>query len=310
MRSLDTQYWDAALGIVLSVVVTNYNYKPLLGRCLVSVMAQLNHQIELIVVDDGSTDGSLDFLENYDIPQTVEAGYLHQSNAGPSAARNKGLKWCRGRWVLFLDADDALEAGALKKVVSYLLKNPDTNLLLAGHYSQSAAGHRKYHPPSVIQADISRRVLDYLLNKKVSISHGCSVFRCDDVRDRLYPEYLRQGEDIAVFAYMLSLPYCARLDAPLATIYKHSDSLRNDVELTLLNNALIADEVFSRMPDSVQPYLAEYKAKRALSAFRSCYRAGRRKEAREYYRTALKLAPRHAMRWDYLSKWLRLLFTR
>lgn len=273
-------------------------------------MGQLDQHTELIVVDDGSTDNSVELLKRFDVPDRLEAGYLHQSNAGPAAARNTGLKWCRGCWVLFLDADDALEAGALNKVVSYLRGNLDTNLLLAGHYSQNSDGHRKYHPPSLVQKDVSRRLLDYLLNKKISISHGCSIFRCDDVRDRPYPEFLKQGEDVAVFAYMLSRPHCVRLDVPLVTIHKHADSLRNDVELTLANNALIADEVFSRMPASIQAYLPEYKAKRALSAFRSCYRAGRRAEAREYYRTALKLAPHQAIRWDYLSKWLRLVLTR
>lgn len=310
MRYLDLSTWAQASPVVLSVVITNYNYAHLLSRCLLSVVAQLNQHTELIVVDDGSTDDSIDLLEGFDIPEALEAGYLSQSNAGPAAARNNGLKWCRGCWVLFLDADDSLEPGVLTKVVSFLRSNLDTNLLLAGHYSQNQKGQRKYHAPSAVHGDVSKRLLDYLLEKKVSISHGCSVFRCDDVRSRPYPEFLRQGEDIAVFAYMLSRPICARLELPLATIHKHSDSLRNDVELTVQSNALIADEVFSRMPASIQPYRAEYKARRALSAFRSCYRAGLGKEAREYYRTALKLAPGRALRWGYLAKWLRLILIR
>lgn len=309
MRQLDPGFWGENPSVVLSVVVTNYNYGKLLHRCIASVLSQLDAHSELIIVDDGSTDNSVELLENLNVG-SFQVGYIHQANAGPATARNNGLKWCRGRWVLFLDADDSLEENALRQVIAFLHNEPLTDLLLAGHFSEDPDGRRKYHSPSVLESDVSARLLDYLLRKKVSISHGCSVFRCADVRARPYPEFLRQGEDIAVFAYMLSRPHCARLDVPLATIHKHSDSLRNDVELTVLNNVLIADEVFSRMPKSIQPYIAEYKAKRALSAFRTCYRAKRRKEAIEYYRTALKLAPRQALRWDYLSKWLRLILAR
>lgn len=309
MKVLDSNSRGKTSSVALSVVITNYNYKHLLSRSLSSVIDQLDHYSELIVVDDGSTDGSVDFLKGFDVSESLEAGYFSQSNAGPAAARNNALKWCRGRWVLFLDADDSLEPDGLAPAVSYLLSHPDVNLLLAGHYSESEGGYRKYHPPSVVKPEVSQRLLDYLLYKKVSVSHGCSIFSCDEVRNRPYPESLRQGEDIAVFAYMLSRPGCDRLDLPLATIHKHADSLRNNVELTLQNNGLIAGEVFSRMPASVQPYLAQYKAKRALSAFRSCCKAGRRNEAKAYYRTAFSLAPGQALRWDYLSKWLKLAFT-
>lgn len=308
MRQLERELWCDNPSIILSVVVTNYNYGQLLGRCISSVLSQLDEHSELIVVDDGSVDNSMEILESLNAEQ-LQAGYIRQPNGGPANARNNGLKWCRGCWVLFLDADDSLEENALGKVVTFLRGKPETDLLLAGHFSEYPDGRRKYHPPSFLQGDTSARLLDYLLRKKVSVSHGCSVFRCTDVRARPYPEFLRQGEDIAVFAYMLSRLYCASLDLPLATIHKHSDSLRNNVELTISNNAQIADEVFSNLPECMQPYIAEYKARRALSAFRTCYRAGRRKEASEYYWKALKLSPRQALKWDYLSKRLRLVIS-
>ncbi|WP_188434404.1 glycosyltransferase family 2 protein [Halopseudomonas salina] len=292
----------------LSIVITTYNYAKVVCRAIDSVASQLCSESELIVIDDGSTDDTASLLAGHILPAEVNAGYLIQPNTGPAAARNRALEYCNGIWVLFLDADDALCPGSIEKICSVLTEHPDTDLLLGGHIAAYPDGREKYHEPSRVASDEKQRLLDYLLNKRISISHGCSIFRTTAVRERPYPEHLRQAEDIAVFAYMLSQPKCMTLQAPLAVIYKHQDSLRNDVSLTIANSALIAETVFESMPDWIQPYRRQYEAKRALSAFRSCYRAARRKDALAYYKKAFKLSPRQAFRWDYLSKWLRLIF--
>jgi glycosyltransferase involved in cell wall biosynthesis len=239
----------------------------------------------------------------------VNAGFLTQVNSGPAAARNRALEYCNGAWVLFLDADDTLCQDAINRIFTALAEHPDTDLLLGGHIAAYPDGHEKYHSPSRVSENIERRLLDYLLNKRISISHGCSVFRSETVRSRPYPERLRQGEDIAVFAYMLLQPHCILLQAPLAVIYKHPDSLRKDVRLTLANSNLIAEAVFESMPAFIQPYRRQYEARRALSAFRSCYRASMRDEAFTYYKSAFSLSPQQALKWDYFSKWLRLKLT-
>jgi len=298
--------WQTAADIQLSIVVTNYNYAAVLPRAIGSVLSQLSEQVELVLVDDGSSDGSADLLQEYAVAEGVQAGYLVQKNAGPAAARNRAMQLVRGEWVLFLDADDALCDGAVQHICAALKADPQIDLLLGGHMASYANGREKYRPPSRLAADRDQRLRDYFFDKKVSISHGCSVFRSTAVRQRPYPEHLRQGEDIAVFAWMLLQPHGVSLDVPLAIIYKHSDSLRNDVALTITNAGLVAESVFASMPSSLQPLRARYEAKRALSAFRSCYRAGRLDDAAAYYRAAFKVAPRQALRWDYFSKWLRM----
>lgn len=300
--------WQTAANIKLSVVITNYNYALLLPRAVDSVISQLRDCVELLVVDDGSTDESVSWLQRYAVPEGFNAGYLSQANAGPAAARNRALKVLRGEWVLFLDADDALCSDAVQHICAALDYRPELDLLLGGHFAVYSDGREKYRAPSRLAADRDQRLQDYFFNRKVSVSHGCSVFRAAAVRQHEYPEHLRQGEDIAVFAWMLLQPHCERIDVPLAKIHKHADSLRNDAELTMANACLVAETVFARMPESLQPLRHLYEAKRSLSAFRSCYRAGYYKEAKAYYSAALKAAPRQALRWDYFSKWVRLQF--
>ena len=87
----------------ISCVIPCYNGERFLGAALDSVIAQTLPPAEIIVVDDGSTDGSTaDVAANYGSRVT----YLRQDNAGPAAARNRGLACARGDFVAFLDADD------------------------------------------------------------------------------------------------------------------------------------------------------------------------------------------------------------
>lgn len=98
----------------LSVVVPVYDRERLLWRCLSSVLAQQDADFELIVVDDGSTDGSRALAQSVrDARLTV---LHHADNRGVGAARNTGIGAARGQWVVLLDSDDELVPGALGRM--------------------------------------------------------------------------------------------------------------------------------------------------------------------------------------------------
>src|SRR5262249_35304485 len=85
-----------------SVVIPTYNRLDFLRQAISSVWAQTNREYEIIVVDDGSTDGTMDYLLS--LGPNIKA--LRQANSGPGAARNLGAKHASGRYVAFLDSDD------------------------------------------------------------------------------------------------------------------------------------------------------------------------------------------------------------
>jgi glycosyltransferase involved in cell wall biosynthesis len=87
---------------LVSVVVTNYNYGRFLARAVGGVLAQSYPRVEIVAVDDGSTDDSLDVLRGYGARIRV----IRQENSGVSAARNRGVRESRGELVAFLDSDD------------------------------------------------------------------------------------------------------------------------------------------------------------------------------------------------------------
>ena len=102
----------------VSVVVPLYNKARFIGRCLDSILAQSFSDFEVIVVDDGSTDASLELARVYQRDPRVRV--VSQQNAGPGAARNRGAQEARGEFLEPLDADDAWEVNYLSESVRLL----------------------------------------------------------------------------------------------------------------------------------------------------------------------------------------------
>lgn len=105
---------------LISLVIPCYNQARFLSDAIESVLAQTWKKVELIVVDDGSTDNTSLIARQFPAVR-----YLYQANKGLGAARNAGLAWSNGQFVAFLDADDRLLPDALKEAAEYLLAHPD-----------------------------------------------------------------------------------------------------------------------------------------------------------------------------------------
>lgn len=102
---------------VVSVIIPCYNAEKNLIQCIDSVCSQTLEQIEIICVDDGSVDTTLDILQNYR-EQDSRIRVIRQKNAGAGAARNAGLELASGEYLSFLDADDFFEQDMLEKAVA------------------------------------------------------------------------------------------------------------------------------------------------------------------------------------------------
>jgi glycosyltransferase involved in cell wall biosynthesis len=111
---------------LVSVIIPVYNAERHLASTLESVLAQDYRPIEVLVIDDGSEDGSAEIARSF-----PEVRYFHQHNQGPGVARNAGLENARGELIAFLDADDLWIPSKLTIQVSYLLDHPETGLVFA-----------------------------------------------------------------------------------------------------------------------------------------------------------------------------------
>jgi glycosyltransferase involved in cell wall biosynthesis len=108
-----------------SVVIPLYNKEPYILRAIQSVLNQTHSDFELIVVDDGSTDGSAAVVESVSDPRVR---LVLQPNGGVSRARNRGVKETRSEWVAFLDADDEYAPSFLREAVCFIEQHPSDRL--------------------------------------------------------------------------------------------------------------------------------------------------------------------------------------
>ena len=115
----------------VSVVIPVYNAEDYLGQCLDSVLLQSLQDIEVICVDDGSTDGSLSILQMYAMfDERIKV--IQQENSGAAVARNHGLHEATGKYIIFLDADDFFEEQMLEKMVAKA-EEDGSDLVICGY---------------------------------------------------------------------------------------------------------------------------------------------------------------------------------
>lgn len=113
---------------LVTVVVPAYNAERFLAETLEAVLAQDYSPIELIVVDDGSSDSTADVVARF-----ASARYLRQENSGPSAARNAGISASTGELITFCDSDDTYRPDKVSAQVRYLAAHPDVDCVMVHH---------------------------------------------------------------------------------------------------------------------------------------------------------------------------------
>lgn len=102
---------------LVTVIVPVYNTAPYLKECLVSICNQTYRKLEIIAVDDGSTDGSAELLDEI-AGKDSRIKVVHKDNGGVSSARNKGLELAHGEYISFVDSDDILEPDMYETLIS------------------------------------------------------------------------------------------------------------------------------------------------------------------------------------------------
>src|SRR5262245_42249310 len=113
---------------LVSVVMPVYNGERHLREAIDSVLRQTHRNLELIVVDDGSTDGSAEIARAFG----DQVRLIRQANVGSAVARNVGIASARGEFVAFIDADDGWVSNKLELQVRYLVEHPDVGMVYHG----------------------------------------------------------------------------------------------------------------------------------------------------------------------------------
>lgn len=145
---------------LVSVVIPVYNVSSYLAKCLKSVIQQSYHDMEIIIIDDGSTDGSGLICDEF-AQCDDRIRVIHTENKGLASARNLGLEKCRGSYLLFVDSDDWIEPYAVETLVAFA-KKYKADIVTAKIYSEFLG--KTLHPTKK--------------EKEVRIIHGDEILTC------------------------------------------------------------------------------------------------------------------------------------
>lgn len=179
------------------VVVPLYNKCAYIRRAVDSVLAQTLEDFELIVVDDGSTDGSIEALANI---KDIRLQIIQQPNQGVGVARNTGMEMTRAKWIAFLDADDAWMPDHLRELSKISKLFPDVGLIsttCVEAFGNTLPDWQKLEVPSVI------RKVDYFLEASKAIGFVNSTSSA--VKREVYKKIggfllFKAGEDLEYWA--------------------------------------------------------------------------------------------------------------
>ena len=257
----------------VSVITANYNGAKHLAAAVRSVLEQSLTALELIIVDDASTDDSLAVIEAAAAGDPRVRVIRQRKNAGPGAARNRALDAARGHWVAVFDSDDLMAPDRLERMVECARADwaqiVVDNLIVFS--DESAEPWRPFLTGPAYAKPRWLTLADYIGSSRMySNRPGLGYLKpliCAETLRRTgvrYREDLRIGEDYDLIVRLLAEGAKMRLDpAPLYRYRKHAGSISHTMRRDHLEAMLVADAQFdARYPDQPEPVRRAQAARR------------------------------------------------
>ncbi len=257
---------------LISVVVPVYNVAPYLRRCLDSLLAQTFRDFELVLVDDGSTDGSSAICDEYAEAEGrgVAVRVFHQSNTGVSAARNRGMAEARGCYISFVDADDWVEPGFLE---AFAEEPGETYLVVQGYTDRDGTPR----VPPAMSLPTFQSICDsfWALEKHYVMGEIWNKRFCKHIvttHNLRFNEKMTVGEDMLfVLSYLY---YCDNMTVLSTNFYRYSE---RPTSLTKKDYPFMPwriqydeyNQVLQRLQSKSPAFVERYRAQRYFVSLRT-----------------------------------------
>jgi glycosyltransferase involved in cell wall biosynthesis len=210
---------------LVSVVIPCYNGEAFIQEAITSALTQTYQRVEVIVINDGSTDRSAEII------QALPVRYIHQENRGLTPSRNRGIEESRGSYIVFLDADDRLLPDAIETGLKVLQEHPECAMTIGDHFfvredgSYLAPSHKEFrasaHYEALLISNFIEMISSVLFRRSVFEAVGAFDTRLRVAED--YELYLRIARDF---------PVCCHT-AVVAEYRQHTSNVSHDSELML-----------------------------------------------------------------------------
>lgn len=215
---------------LVSVIIPCFNQGKFLGEAIASVQKQTYSKVEIIVIDDGSTDDSAKVAHSY-----ANVKYYYQPNAGLSAARNLGTARSNGLFLVFLDADDILYPNALEVNLGYLLQNPGWAFVSGGHEKVDEWLY-PLGEGSEGQCPVNDHYLALLQGNYIGM-HAAVMYRCRVFKQFLFDTSLNACEDYDLY-FNVARQYPVGSHSTKVAAYRHHGQNMSSDYLKMLHHVM------------------------------------------------------------------------
>jgi len=234
---------------MVSIIIPVYNGEAYIGQAIESIKSQTYKDIEIIVVDDGSEDGTGSIVKGYE-----GITYIQQTNSGPSAARNRGMVASRGDYIAFLDCDDIYREDKIEKQVKALEQDMDAYIV----YNDCRVVDKELNYINTLRSegvyDSTKDFLSILLFRQIIPIPASIMLRRNCFEEGLlYDEKYKHAED---YDYVLRLAQrykFAYIPEPLYIYRRHESNLTNAHSLQQEREiSVLRDMGFERIGEIVE----------------------------------------------------------
>src|SRR5690554_2285343 len=151
---------------LISIIVPVYNVEQYIEKCMVSILSQTYRNIEIILIDDGSTDNSGNLCDTYSaIDPRVKV--IHKKNGGISSARNSGLEVAMGEYIGFVDPDDWIETNMYESMYSNIKRN-NSEICICNYIIDGSDYSRKTELPFNLNVLNKQEILEFIIPPLIS----------------------------------------------------------------------------------------------------------------------------------------------
>lgn len=222
----------------LSVIVPVYNTENYLDKCLKSILNQSYQNIEVIIINDGSTDNSEEIINNYKEQYPDKIISINEENHGQAYSRNKGLEIASGKLISFVDSDDYIEPDMFKKMID-VLESENSDMVICDMYYEKNSKKEK----------VSGTDFENIYESIVSVCN--KIFKKTIINNQKFIENMWY-EDYNFFINLcLKNPKYSLCKEPLYTYNIHDNStMNNNNSLKNLDIIIATEDIISKTEDT------------------------------------------------------------
>lgn len=196
------------MSVKISIIIPIYNSEKYIERCLKSIMYQNYDNLEIILVNDGSKDKSVEIMKKFQkLDNRIKI--IDKKNTGVSDTRNRGLEIATGDYIMFMDSDDCLEENAINKIINIIYeKNVDIikfnyNILLNEmKVKEESEDYTKYTQKILFELDI-KKFMDEILSGKINAYVWTLVIKKEIIKNIRFNEKIGMMEDLLFYINIL-----------------------------------------------------------------------------------------------------------